>query len=380
MFWFDHTSRARHRAATIAVILLAISTAARAQSPAAPASTPAPKPAAIPAATPAKTAPASRAPAATTRRPVAKAAPTAKADTTTKAESAAPGSASKDMTLKGGQEGTVFGNLTVEGEDRIHFEIERPQLALDLDPEHAPGLDWGSARDVLDRTTPDLFTPLVATSSKASSPFLGRPWLSEFSSGAVARFRPDVQGVERWKLVVVDARGQSVTTFNGTGNPPENITWDGRSQNGSAVSPGLTYSYVFEAFDRAGNKRNFVGPGFSVTAYRLETPAGTTLMFSARQLGAAFTGEANGSSSAAAMGTPPILLEAASWLNQSERITKPIQVTAKARSYEQANRLATLTVRALAPNLIGDPARIKLVAINEPTAPEDGTVSIGPAP
>ena len=55
--------------------------------------------------------------------------------------------------------------------------------------------------------------------------------------------------------------------------PPEEITWDGRSSRGEPVTPGLTYSYVFEAFDRAGNKRNFVGEGFRLTAYRLATLA-----------------------------------------------------------------------------------------------------------
>src|SRR5262245_3031298 len=40
------------------------------------------------------------------------------------------------ITLRGGQEGTVFRSLTVEGEDRIHVEIERPELRLALDPEH----------------------------------------------------------------------------------------------------------------------------------------------------------------------------------------------------------------------------------------------------
>src|SRR4029077_1438196 len=58
--------------------------------------------------------------------------------------------------LKGGQEGTAFKSLTVEGEDKIQIEFERPPLALDLDPTKAPGLDWGTARDVLDRTVPDL--------------------------------------------------------------------------------------------------------------------------------------------------------------------------------------------------------------------------------
>src|SRR5438552_8489738 len=55
---------------------------------------------------------------------------------------AAPQSTSAEsdsMTLKGGQEGTVFRNLTIEGEDRIHVDFDRPELVLDLDPAKAPG-------------------------------------------------------------------------------------------------------------------------------------------------------------------------------------------------------------------------------------------------
>src|SRR5262249_26877882 len=65
------------------------------------------------------------------------------------AQKEAPGSPDSAYTLKGGSEGTVFKSLTVEGEDRIRFDIERPELQIDLDPSKAPGLDWGSARDVL---------------------------------------------------------------------------------------------------------------------------------------------------------------------------------------------------------------------------------------
>ena len=289
------------------------------------------------------------------------------------------GATSADLTLKGGQEGTVFRSLTVEGEDRIHVEIERPELTLDLDPQKAPGLEWGSARDVLDRTTPDLASPLVALSSRERSPYPGRPWLSEFASGPVARFEPAVQGVERWKLTVVDAHGQAAIAFTGSGNPPRSIPWDGRSQSGSPVAPGLTYSYVFEAYDRAGNKRNFVGQGFSVSAYRLETPQGTALLFSAHPLVSWLAArDLGGATTSAAV--PPILLEAASWLNQSESINRPIQVMAHARTYEQANRLAGAVARALGPLVIGDPARLRAVAMAEPDAPEEGTLAIRPGP
>jgi hypothetical protein len=276
-----------------------------------------------------------------------------------------------DLTLKGGQEGTVFRSLTVEAEDRIHVDFERPELKIDLDPEKAPGLDWGSARDVLDRTKPDLMTPFVAQSATTPVPYLGRPWLDAFASGTVARFEPAIDGVERWKLMVVDAAGHTVRTFSGNGNPPSSIAWDGRSEQGAAVSPGLTYSYVFEAVDRAGNKRNFVGKGFSVSAYRLETAQGMELRFSGNELAVP-----SGSDARAAGATAPILLEAASWLNQSERLTRPIEISARARSAEQATRIADTVTRGLTPIVLGDPARLHATIAVEPDAPEDGAVAI----
>src|SRR5206468_3897574 len=150
---------------------------------------------------------------------------------------------------------------------------------------------------------------------------------------------------ERWRLVVVDARGQAVTSFAGKGSPPHVIEWDGRSGTGAPVTPGLTYSYFFEAYDRAGNKRNIVGQGFSVPAYRLEGPEGPTLLLSARGRGFGLgTDREGGAASAEDTVMPPILLEAASWMNQAERITGPIQITATARTYEQASQLAHAVV------------------------------------
>src|SRR6185503_5668004 len=210
---------------------------------------------------------------------------------------------------KGGDEGTVFRTLTVEGEDRVHIEVERPNLDLDMDPAKAPGLDWGTARDVLDRTTPDFGAPLLASSARVSSAALARPWLDHFARGDVARIRPDIQGADRWKLTVVNARAEAVATFQGEGDPPREIAWDGRSTSGAAVMPGATYSYVFEARDKAGNKRNFVGEGFRVSAFRTDSETGPQLVFAARELPAVARGAVDPA--------PPIVLEVATALNQS---------------------------------------------------------------
>ena len=276
------------------------------------------------------------------------------------------------LTLRGGQDGTVFRTLTVEGEDRVHVDFARPELALDLQPGDVPGLDLGTARDVLDRTLPDLVAPLLASTSAFRSPYLARPWLRQFGCGAVARFRPEGKDVERWKLVLADSKGQTVRTFEGRGQPPREIAWDGSAQDGTPVVPGLTYSYVFEAHDRAGNKRNFVGDGFRVAAFRVDAPDGPALAFSGRLLAA--DGPAPGSA------PPVILLEAASWINHSAAVRRPVRVTATARSLEQATTLGSVAARELSACTLGDPARFQVVTRVEPDAAEDGVIRIAPAP
>jgi len=296
-----------------------------------------------------------------------------------RAESGSSAAASSDSsyTIKGGQERTDLKSLTVEGEDRVHIDIERPPLTLALDPSKVDGLVQGDARDVLDRVAPDLTTGYYASTSSERSPYTGRPWLRQFSSGAVARFQPAVKGVERWKLTVADSRGQAVRVYEGTGDPPKEIVWDGRSTSGAAVTPGVTYSYVFEAKDKAGNKRNFVGDGFSVSAYRLDGPEGPTLVFSGRELVSSVGGAAGIYGGAgASRPTPALLLEAASWLNQAPNVTRPIRVTATGRTMDQATSLAKQVVAALAANTLGDPARIQAVPEVVADVPNGGTVRV----
>lgn len=291
------------------------------------------------------------------------------------APKAAPSRTDSSFTMRGGEEGTAFKSLTVEGEDRIHIDFDRPTLDLELDPHQAPGLDWGSAADVLNRTAPDLGAPFLAQTARQGSPYLARPWLGRFIAGSVASFRPQLKEVKRWRLTIADSRGQTVATFAAPGPPPAQIPWDGRSTTGDPVVPGLTYSYVFEAYDRAGNKRNFVGESFTVSAFRLETKDGPMLAFSGRDL-VERDDAAPELQTARSRGPSPLVLEAASWLNQSARLTLPLRVTATARSYEQANLLAESVAQDLRPLLLGDPARLQTVALTEPGAPAEGTVRI----
>lgn len=281
---------------------------------------------------------------------------------------------STGMTLRGGQERTDFKTMTIEGEDRVHVDVERPNLQLDLDAAKVHGLESGTAGDVLNRVSPDLTTKYLALSATQPTPYLGRPWLRQFATGPVAKFQPNVKGVERWKLVVADSKGELVRTFEGKGDPPKEITWDGRTQNGKLVTPGLTYSYYMEAFDKAGNKRNFVGEGFKVSAYRADTPAGPVLVFSGMSV---LAGQKSSYGMASAnRAVAPVILETVSWLNQSTRVQQPVTIAVSARSYEQANLIAKQVGMTMTDLALGDPSRIKAVAEVAPDAADGGVVRV----
>ncbi len=281
------------------------------------------------------------------------------------AKSTAP--ADTSMKLQGGEEGTIFKSLRIEGEDRVRIEFERPPLDLALDPKSAPGLDWESFVVVLNRSGLNLFSPYIAQTALTRPPRFAWPWFDRFATGAVARFRPTVEGVERWRLTVANSRGETVATFEGKGKPPKELTWNGRSLKGQPVPPGLTYSYVLEAFDRAGNKRNFVGDGFNIPPYVVQSADGIEMLFAGTELR---------SGSDAATTAPPILLEAASWINQSGRTDQAVRVSVTARSFEDAKGTADEIVQDLQLLLLGDPSRVQAVTLVEPDAPDAGTVAI----
>ncbi|HVP14192.1 MAG TPA: hypothetical protein VMS88_01535, partial [Terriglobales bacterium] len=77
--------------------------------------------------------------------------------------------------------------------------------------------------------------------------------------------------------------------------------------------------------------------------------------------------------------TPAIVLEAASWIDLSAAVRRPLRVTATGRTLEQATRLAGTVARELAACTLGDPSRIQSATRVEVDGPEDGVIRIGPA-
>ncbi len=65
----------------------------------------------------------------------------------------------------------------------------------------------------------------------------------------------DVSGVKNWSIIIYDPFTQAeFISFKGDGNPPESITWDGKSSAGELVESVEDYPVKITAEDNIGNK------------------------------------------------------------------------------------------------------------------------------
>jgi hypothetical protein len=278
-----------------------------------------------------------------------------------------------DMSLHGGEDGTVLESLTIEGEDRIQIEFDRPELALAIDGYEVGGLEWGRNMDVVQRREVDAFRPMVATSGDELGLATGRPWLNRLRTGSVARFKPELKDVERWQLTIADSRGDTVRVFSGKGSPPKSIEWDGVCSDGDLAIPGRTYSYVLDASDKAGNRRNFVGPGFEVAPYRIARKGRVDILISGETL-------LGPDAAARPKGVDdPWLLEAASWCAQYASAEAPIEIAVTARNHDLAEAMGEIAREALAAHLPGPRARLRVTTSASSEAPAHGVLRISAA-
>jgi hypothetical protein len=284
-------------------------------------------------------------------------------DGTSAAGKAKPAASDTTMNIKAGSGGKDFESITVEGEDRVRVQFERPTLDIAIDPASAPGLDWESVWEVLGAESFDFVNPMLERPVYERTPYAPSPWLDEFHTGPVARFRPEVSGVERWSLEVADSRGKTVARFGAEGKPPKEIAWDGTTADGSPARADLTYSYVLNASDKAGNKRTFVGDSFKVPPRVIESKDGVALSFSVAIESSAGV-------------SPALALDAASRLNQLGDPAKPVQIEVTAPTFSLAKSIAADVAAALKPHLLGDPARVMIVTNVDAGGGEQASVTI----
>ncbi len=265
--------------------------------------------------------------------------------------------------LPAGQDGTDLGSFTVEGEDRIRIEFERPSLDLTIDPRSVGGLDWSDPNEILERKRFDTTTPFLRAETRWLPTTPARPWARSLVYGDIVTLRPKVDDVATWRLTISDPTGAEVWRVGGEGKAPREITWDGMTMSGRAALPGQTYVHAIDVVDKAGNKRRFNGSGFVMPAFAVT--AGDSLRL-------AVAGEPDGSGRLGALA----IVEIADWINQHAAPSSEIRLSALARTYGEAESMSGAAQGALVGLVAGDPIRMRTIARVDPAAPQNGVLTV----
>jgi hypothetical protein len=139
------------------------------------------------------------------------------------------------------------------------YESLRPALAPDeaLLLAESPALaGWG-------RTRPD----------RLRNERLLQPWNDLLSDVSEIEFSPRAdlagalgpasapKGLKQWawSLSVVDEEGKPIRRFEGAGQPPEKIVWDGVSDQGERIRAGHAYSAVYKVSQSTATSRTVMG-------------------------------------------------------------------------------------------------------------------------
>ena len=63
----------------------------------------------------------------------------------------------------------------------------------------------------------------------------------------------DQIGIKSWKVELQDESGRVLKTFSGPGQPPDQVAWNGETNDGKSLEPGSLVKGTFTVVDRAGN-------------------------------------------------------------------------------------------------------------------------------
>lgn len=168
-----------------------------------------------------------------------------------------------------GESGAVLPEMLVEAENEVRQEIEKGTFTFELDASTVDSFFTAMDTEALGVSPVSGLQPHLNNLEALVSDQPPHLWIRDMARTPVATFyptEPEGHKVRDWTLAVTDYRGSPFRTFNGGGNPPDRLDWDGLGDNGEMLQVGYPYSYVFTMTDKGTNTYNHAGVGFRVPA------------------------------------------------------------------------------------------------------------------
>lgn len=186
-----------------------------------------------------------------------------------------------------GESGAALPEMVVEAQNEVRQSIQKGDFEIELSAAIVDSFYSGMDEQALGMSPVSGLKPHLNNLEKLASDQPPHYWLPEMSSSPVATFYPqDPEGhdVKSWELAITNFRGSRVKVFEGGGDPPDRIRWDGRTSRDEMLQVGYPYSYVFSVTDKGTNTYNYAGVSFRIPALDYERQGSRVLALSGGEL------------------------------------------------------------------------------------------------
>jgi outer membrane protein OmpA-like peptidoglycan-associated protein len=168
-----------------------------------------------------------------------------------------------------GESGAALPEMVVEAQNEVRQSIDKGAFEFELDAAAVDSFYSAMDEEALAVSPVSGLQPHLNNLEPLRSDQPPHPWLPEIPTTPVASFyteEPEGHQTRRWELAITDFRGSPCRTYEGSGEPPEQVHWDGRSDQGEMLRVGYPYSYVFTTTDKGTNSYNYAGESFRLPA------------------------------------------------------------------------------------------------------------------
>lgn len=292
-----------------------------------------------------------------------------------------------------GEEKGALPDVLIQAEEKRPVTREKPPLKLEIKEEAPLESVLKTEDEVRFRIPSDIAQSTQFVTGLSSSPYVAVPasnWIvlawrgeparvlypsRELSKIYKGKLSKDSKSGSRWELVVVDSAGRVFKKFGGAGAPPEEVVFDGRSEDGKWLAVGQVYTAVLTYQDGTGRAHTAMDRPFALAGLSLQRPQGFVISLASKPM-------LDGSGAAGALSAqgirllgeaaqiiqryhPGLSLEVAAYLSRSD--AGFAQAAAEACGRELAKRLL-LPARAVAARAIPGTAdveeRVEVLVLN----------------
>lgn len=153
-----------------------------------------------------------------------------------------------------------LGEEVITGAAEVKIIDTKPWFPPQVDPFSAVSAMLSPDDYVLDEALYRSVDSMTIPQHSTHSSYLRVPVERDFIYGDLMVFMPAFETrVATWELVVSNSLGETVRRVSRKGHPPAVMTWDGKTDDGDAITVGEVYGFVFNAYDAQGNQTRIPG-------------------------------------------------------------------------------------------------------------------------